>query len=129
VRWRRERTSRTPPDYIDGLGVLDERREVRDLAFLAVAFDVPELRESAIAQTPTCSLSYPDVVVASCCCEAALAVGLEVGRVDGCVLVVPGHQKRSSPHGERIDVEAHRPFLRPGSAGSAVRGVRQGVAS
>ena len=50
MQWRTGRTSWTPPDYIDGLGVLDERREVRNLAFLAVAFDVPELRESAIAQ-------------------------------------------------------------------------------
>lgn len=54
-----------------------------------------------LLRTSTCSLSYPDVVVASSCCESSLAVGLEVGRVDGCVLVVPGHQKRSSPHDER----------------------------
>lgn len=44
-------------------------------------------------------MAYPDVVVAAGRGQTALAMGLEVGRVDGGILVVPGHQQRSGLHG------------------------------
>lgn len=42
--------------------------------------------------------TYSHIVVAASCRQSSLAVGLEVGRVYGSVLVVPGHQQWGSLH-------------------------------
>jgi hypothetical protein len=43
-------------------------------------------------------LAYSDMVIAASCCETSFAVRLEVGRVDGSILVVPGDKQRSGLH-------------------------------
>jgi len=75
-------SSWTPSHNIDSLGMLYESGEIGDLALVTVRLDVPE----------------PNIVVSTCCCQSSLAMGLEVSRVYGGILVVPGHKQRSSLH-------------------------------
>jgi hypothetical protein len=43
-------------------------------------------------------MTHPHIVIAAGGRQSSLAVRFEVGRVDGGILVVPGHQERSSLH-------------------------------
>lgn len=43
-------------------------------------------------------MTYPDIVVPSCRRQSSLAVRFEVSRVNGSILVVPGHKQRRSLH-------------------------------
>ena len=93
------RTSRTPSDHVHSLGVLDEGGQIADLALLAVGFDFPELAAVSIAfRYDSLLTTYPNIVVAACGCQTSLAVGFEMGGVDGGVFIVPGHQKGSCLH-------------------------------
>jgi len=96
----RRRTPWTPSHHVDGLRVLGQSRQVGDGALLAVRLDAPELlyRSAQVHAARGEGLPHPHVVVAARCRQASLAVGLKVRRVDGRVLVVPGHQERSSLH-------------------------------
>lgn len=83
--------------------MLDEGGEVGDLAVLAGAFDLPELLWVSASWGKHAELrlreAYPDVVIATRSGQTALSVGLEVGGVDGGVVVVPGDEQWSSLHG------------------------------
>lgn len=106
------RTTWTPAHYIDGLRVLDERGQVRDLALLAVRLDAPELLDPSaeVVVEAGRTATHPNVVVSACGCQAALGVGFKVSRVYRGILVVPGHQQRSSLHGGS-GYAAHGPDL------------------
>ena len=42
--------------------------------------------------------AYPDVAIAACGCESTFALSFKVCRINGSVVVVPGHQERSGFH-------------------------------
>lgn len=94
------RTSRTPSHNIHGLCVFDEGGEIGDFPLLSVAVNLPELfiRKQPLDTSRCLPNTYPHIVVAASCRQSSLSVGLEVCRVYGCILVVPGHQQRCSLH-------------------------------
>lgn len=77
-------SSWTPSDNIHGLRVFYEGGQICNLAFFARYFYFPEA----------------DIVISAGSCQSTFSMGLEVGRVDGCIVVVPGHKQWSSLHGE-----------------------------
>lgn len=85
------RTSRTPSYNVHSLCVFDESGEIGDFALFAVAVDLPELfsRQQPLSTSRSFPNTYSHIVVTASCRQSPLPVGLEVGRVDGCVLVVP----------------------------------------
>lgn len=71
------------PSYdVDSLVVLGERRQILDLAFGPIGFNLP----------------HSNMIVTTSRGQAALAVWLEVGRVDWGILVVPIDDERRGFH-------------------------------
>lgn len=79
---RQKLTPRTPPHHINRLGMLLEGGEVGDLALFAIRLHLPD----------------PDMSVAPSSGQSSLSMRLEMSRVDGAVVLVPGDEEGSSLH-------------------------------
>lgn len=91
----------TPSHYIDGLCVLDQSGKVSNLSLIAVCLDVPKLPDiSAKIDCDQEDATDPHVIISACRSQTTFAMWLEVSRVYWGILIVPGHQERSSLHGE-----------------------------
>jgi len=104
-------TFRGPAHDIDCLGMFREGGNVIDGSLVAFLLYLPQLH-IGVSSNPRGGSdgdgargwkTYPNIVVSGTRCQAALAIGFEVGRVDGVriiVVVVPVYDQRSRLHFE-----------------------------
>lgn len=96
----------SPSDHVDRLVVLGERRQILNLAFGAVGFDLPDSH----------------VVVTTSRGETALAVWLKVGRVNRGILIMPIDDERRGFHPDSVVLGRLSDKRHGGASGAAVGG-------